>query len=47
MIGASRATVVEEVPQAYKDVADVVGVVERGGLASPVAKIRPIACVKG
>jgi tRNA-splicing ligase RtcB len=47
VIGASRATVVEEVPQAYKDVAQVVDVVARGGLADIVARIRPIAVVKG
>ena len=47
VIGASRATVVEEVPQAYKDVADVVGVVHDGGLAEKVARIRPLGCVKG
>jgi tRNA-splicing ligase RtcB (3'-phosphate/5'-hydroxy nucleic acid ligase) len=45
--GASRATVVEEAPLAYKDVADVVGVVESAGLADRVARIRPIGVVKG
>ncbi|MEZ6183807.1 MAG: RtcB family protein [Planctomycetota bacterium] len=45
--GASKATVVEEVPEAYKDAADVVGVVHDGGLAERVARIRPLACVKG
>ncbi len=45
--GASRATVVEEVPEAYKDVAQVVDVVDQGGLATKVVRIRPIACVKG
>jgi len=47
VIGASKSTVVEEVPEAYKDVAEVVGVVDAGGLASRVARIRPLACVKG
>ena len=47
VMGASRATVVEEVPQAYKDVADVVGVVHASGLAERVVKIRPVGCVKG
>lgn len=47
VIGSSRATVVEEVPQAYKDAAEVVGVVHDGGLAERVARIRPIGCVKG
>ena len=47
VIGSSKATVVEEVPEAYKDVAEVVGVVHEGGLAERVAKIRPLGCVKG
>ena len=45
--GASKATVVEEVPQAYKDVAEVVDVVDQGGIAAKVARIRPLGCVKG
>ena len=47
VLGASRATIVEEVPQAYKDVAEVVGVVHEAGLAERVAQIKPIGCVKG
>ncbi|MCB9595627.1 MAG: RtcB family protein [Sandaracinaceae bacterium] len=47
VLGASKATVVEEMPFAYKDVADVVEVVAAGGLASKVARIRPLGCVKG
>ncbi|MAQ19028.1 MAG: RNA-splicing ligase RtcB [Sandaracinus sp.] len=45
--GASRATVAEEMPDAYKNVADVVDVVDRGGLATKVARLRPLVCVKG
>ncbi len=45
--GASKATVVEEMPEAYKDVADVVGVVERGFMANPVVRLRPLGVVKG
>ena len=44
---ASRATVVEEMPAAYKDVADVVHVVVGAGLAAKVARLRPMAVVKG
>ncbi len=47
VLGASRATVVEEMPFAYKDVAEVVEVVAAGGLAAKVARIRPLGCVKG
>ncbi|RMG07725.1 MAG: RtcB family protein [Planctomycetota bacterium] len=45
--GASRATVVEEVPEAYKDVAEVVHVVHEAGLARKVARLRPLGCLKG
>lgn len=45
--GASHATVVEEAPLAYKDAAQVVDVVQTGGLADKVARIRPLGVVKG
>ena len=44
---ASKATVVEEAPGAYKDVADVVEVVHGANISQKVAKLRPIAVVKG
>lgn len=47
VLGASKATVVEEMPFAYKDVAEVVEVVHAGGIADKVARIRPLGCVKG
>jgi len=37
----------EEAPQAYKDVAEVMEVVDRAGLSRPVARLRPLAVVKG
>jgi tRNA-splicing ligase RtcB len=37
----------EEAPGAYKDVEKVVEVAERAGLSRRVARLRPIACVKG
>lgn len=42
-----RDTLGEEMPEAYKDVADVVSVVEKAGLAGKVARLRPLAVVKG
>ncbi len=42
-----KGTLAEEMPRAYKDVADVVGVVEKAGLARKVARLRPIGVVKG
>lgn len=44
---ASRATVDEEMPEAYKDVAAVVDVVAGAGLAGKIARLRPLAVVKG
>jgi len=39
--------VAEEAPGAYKDVDAVVAVVHRAGLARPVARLQPMACIKG
>ena len=44
---ASFATIAEEVPEAYKDVADVVNVVDRAGIGAKVARLRPIGVLKG
>ncbi len=43
----SKAGLAEEAPQAYKDVHDVVEVVQRAGLAHKVARLRPVVVVKG
>jgi tRNA-splicing ligase RtcB len=40
-------TVAEEVSEAYKDVADVMRVVEAAGIGRPVVRLRPIGVVKG
>jgi len=42
-----RATLAEEMPEAYKDVADVVETVEGAGIGRKVARLRPVAVVKG
>ena len=39
--------VAEEAPLAYKDVSAVVDVADRAGLARTVARLEPLACVKG
>jgi len=44
---AGRTTLAEEMPDAYKDVEQVVDVVDRAGLARPVARLVPLAVVKG
>jgi tRNA-splicing ligase RtcB len=45
--GATRRTLNEEIPEAYKDVAEVVDACERAGLSKKVAQLRPIGCIKG
>ena len=43
----SKRTVAEEMPEAYKDVSEVVAALERAGLARAVARLRPLGVVKG
>jgi tRNA-splicing ligase RtcB len=43
----NKRTVAEEMPEAYKDVADVVEVMHAAGIATKVAKLVPLAVVKG
>jgi len=45
--GASKRGIAEEAPGAYKDVGEVVDATERAGLASKVAQLEPMVCVKG
>jgi tRNA-splicing ligase RtcB len=42
-----RSTLAEEMPEAYKDVSEVVNVVHGAGISKKVARLRPIAVVKG
>jgi len=44
---AGRATVAEEISEAYKDVMEVVGVVQQAGIGKIVARLRPMAVIKG
>jgi len=43
----SMRGIAEEAPGAYKDVSEVVDAAERAGLASKVARLEPLVCVKG
>jgi tRNA-splicing ligase RtcB len=43
----SRSTLAEEMPDAYKDIDQVVNVVHGAGISLKVARLRPIAVVKG
>jgi len=43
----TRKGVLEEVPEAYKDVDEVIEVVHHAGLAKKVARLRPMGVIKG
>ncbi len=43
----SKATLLEEIPEAYKDVSIVVDVVHKAGLATKVARLKPLCVAKG
>jgi tRNA-splicing ligase RtcB len=42
-----RFALAEEMPEAYKDVSEVVEVMDRAGISRKVAKLRPIGVIKG
>lgn len=43
----SKSGVAEEAPGAYKDVDEVVEIMDRAGVNSKVARLKPLVCVKG
>jgi tRNA-splicing ligase RtcB len=47
VMAASKGTLREELPEAYKNVDDVVQVMHEAGIATKVAKLKSIACIKG
>lgn len=44
---ATRATLAEEIPEAYKDVTEVVDIVHHAGIGKKVAQLRPLGVIKG
>jgi len=46
-MAGSKGTLGEEMPEAYKNLNDVVDVVHDAGIAQKVAKLKSIACIKG
>lgn len=44
---AGKETLAEEMPDAYKDVSDVVNVVQKAGISDKIARMRPIGVIKG
>jgi tRNA-splicing ligase RtcB len=47
VMASGRGTLMEEIPEAYKNLDDVVEVVHRAGLSRKVAKLRTLGCIKG
>jgi tRNA-splicing ligase RtcB len=47
VMAAGVATIAEEMPEAYKDVAEVVDVVAQAGISRKVAQLKPIGVIKG
>lgn len=47
VMAESKSTLREEIPEAYKDVGEVVEVVEKAGISKKVAYTRPLGVIKG
>jgi tRNA-splicing ligase RtcB len=47
VLSRGRKTLAEEMSDAYKDVAEVVGVMHRGGISRLVARLEPMGVIKG
>ena len=44
---SGRDSMKEEMPEAYKNVQDVVNVCHKAGISKMVARLRPLGCIKG
>lgn len=47
VMAKEKGTVAEEMSEAYKDVGDVVEVMHQAGISLKVARLRPLAVIKG
>ncbi len=47
VMAKNRRTLAEEMPEAYKDVSEVVEVLQKAGVTRKVVKLRPVGVVKG
>jgi len=47
VMAAAKGTLAEEIPEAYKDIDEVINVVHGAGLSRKVARLRAIGCIKG
>ncbi|MBN2282988.1 MAG: RtcB family protein [Deltaproteobacteria bacterium] len=47
VMATGKGTLHEEIPEAYKDIDDVVDVVHRAGISKKVARLKAVGCIKG
>jgi tRNA-splicing ligase RtcB (3'-phosphate/5'-hydroxy nucleic acid ligase) len=47
VLSRAKKTLAEEMPEAYKDVSQVVDVMHDAGITTKVARLKPVAVVKG
>jgi tRNA-splicing ligase RtcB len=47
VMASGKGTLMEEIPEAYKDLDEVVEVVHQAGLSKKVARLRALGCIKG
>ncbi|AAC06415.1 RtcB family protein [Aquifex aeolicus] len=47
VVARGKGTIMEEIPQAYKDVTEVVRVIDELGIAKAVARLKPLGTLKG
>ena len=47
VVARGKGTIMEEIPQAYKDVTEVVSVIDSLGIARIVARLKPVGTLKG
>jgi tRNA-splicing ligase RtcB len=47
VMASSKGTLSEEMPEAYKNLNDVVQVMHEAGIAKKVARLKAVACIKG
>ena len=47
VLSRAQKTLAEEMPEAYKDVSDVVDVMHEAGVTTKVARLKPVAVIKG
>jgi tRNA-splicing ligase RtcB len=47
IMASGKGTLQEEIPEAYKNLDQVVDVVHKAGISKKVAKLRALGCIKG